>query len=142
MPLSANGLFGKKFIFMIPEWNENFNRNKKPEWLEEKVMSFRYYYSVNKYREICGNEMNSLQNESTSGIMWPFCMTSLDVTWPQEKGFSYNLRRTHIFLLVVLLCLYLNFSSWREFHLLPRCFLLDIVKVQCWRALYLSVINS
>ena len=68
-----------------------------------------------------------------------------DVTWrhvASEKWFSYNLRRIHIFLLVVLLCVYLNFSSWREFYLLPRCFLLDIVKVQCWRALYLSVINS
>ena len=68
-----------------------------------------------------------------------------DVTWrhvASEKWFSYNRRRIHIFLLVVLLFLYLNFSSWREFHLLPRCFLLDIVKVQCWRALYLSVINS
>ena len=66
----CNFQFGKKFIFMIAEWNENFIRNKKPEWLEGKVMSFRYYYSVNKYREICGNEMNSFQNESTSGIMW------------------------------------------------------------------------
>ena len=111
-------LFGKQIQRNMQKWNEIV-----PEW---------------KY--------------SSCGIMWhhvtvaPTMMALLyDVTWrhvASEKWFSYNLRRIHIFLLVVLLCLYLNFSSWREFHLLPRCFLLDIVKVQCWRALYLSVINS
>ena len=106
-------LFGKQIQRNMQKWNEMV-----PEW-----KYFRHHVTVA-----------------------PTMMALLyDVTWrhvASEKWFSYNLRRIHIFLLVVLLCLYLNFSSWREFHLLLRCFLLDIVKVQCWRALYLSVNTS
>ena len=125
----CNFQFGKKFIFMIAEWNENFICNKKPEWprREGNVVSVLLFgkqiqRNMRKWNKIVP-EWKYFRHHVTVA---PTMMALLyDVTWrhvASEKWFRNNLRRIHIFLLVMLLCLYLNFSSWREFHLQPRYF--------------------